>query len=191
MILIIFGVWIGCLVMVVRSGMHGVRIWKTSRAHRNPAEAQTLRFLGLNLIEPALNAVLVPGLVWLLRPYFWDYLMEADGPFRFSSGQALLVTLPVALLLLLPLIGWNSADQRCRGINRRLVGLGVLRWGVTAIVLASPFFMFLGLYLLVFSLGWIKQQAQHPYQAVGLGPEGVMVGELQDFGASNPPNVRI
>jgi hypothetical protein len=170
--------------------MYGVRIWKTSRARTNPAEAQTLRFLGLNLIEPALNAFLVPGLVWLLRPHFWDYLMEADGPFRFSLGQALVVTLPVALLLLLPLIGWNSVDQRCRRINRRLVGLGLARWGVTAIVLSAPFFMFLGMIGLGFSLHWIKQQAQHPYQAVGLGPEGVMVGELHDFGISNQSNIR-
>ncbi len=146
----------------------GQRIWKSSVASTSPAEAQTLRFLGMNLIEPALNIFLVGGLLWLFEPSFVPYLGESLRWVAFF--QTLALTLPMAVLLV-PLIGWNSNHAGCRRINRQLVALGLLRWGVTALSLIWLPALLAGIGIFIGSLVWVSQQAN------GIRPEDVVAGE--------------
>jgi hypothetical protein len=194
----IFGFGVGFLFLVVLPLTLGIRIRKAVTLRTSPAEEQTLRFLGLNLIEPAVNIFVVPALMFLLQPDFIrDLMNEFSTPFWPSFGVALGLTLPMAVLLL-PLIGWNSVDRRCRWINRQLVGLGLLRWGVTALTLIWPPALIGGILIFISSLVWVSIKARQiadptssRFKPIGLGPEGVMVGELGDFKLGNQPDVRI
>ena len=68
--------------------------------------------------------------------------------------------------------------------------MGAVRWAVTALTFMQPLVMGLGLIVLGFSISWVKRQAaavaQPAYRAIGVGPEGVMVGELSDFSPQGP-----
>ncbi len=191
---VFLGFGIGFLLLVVLPVTLGLRIWHRITPHTTLEEAQTLRFLGLNLIEPAVNSFVVAGLIWLSKPIFIRYLMHTHSELLWPSFTAALgVTLPM-LVLLLPLIGWNSVNQRCQAINRQLVLLGLLRWGVTIMTLIWVPALLGGIVLFIGSLVWCKSKSRQlagtGFKAVGLGPEGVMVGELQDFAVSTPPNGR-
>jgi hypothetical protein len=179
------------ILAVVQMGLAlvaGIKIWRSAQHQIGPRRT-TLRLLGFNLIEPTSSAVLIVLLLYVSAGRYWDYgLMEWGG-----IPYAVAITLPVSLLLL-PFAWAASSDPIARAVNIKLGILGIVRWAVTAITFVIPFAMILGLIVLGFSLRWVKQQAYQTvgahYQAVGLGPEGVMVGELHDFGSSNQPHIR-
>ncbi len=179
------------IVAIVQIGMAlaaGIKIWRLSAFQTGPRRT-TLRLLAFNLIEPAVNTVLVGLLLFVgFRTFLTDGLMEWSG-----VPYAIAITLPVGLLLL-PFAWATSADPVAHRVNLRLGMLGLARWAVTALAFVIPYAMLLGLLVLGFSLRWVKQQAYQTigahHQAIGLGPEGVMVGELSDFGVSNPPDIR-
>jgi hypothetical protein len=184
-------VFIPFIVAVVQIGMAllaGIKIWRLS-GHQLGPRRTTLRLLAFNLLEPAINTVLV-GLVLVFGVRtFWASNFMSWGGLPYAAA----ITLPMALLLL-PFVWATSPDPVARGVNIKLGILGLARWAITAITLVVPYAMVLGLIVLGFSLRWVKQQAYQTigahYQAVGLGPEGVMVGELHDFGISNQPTIR-
>ena len=148
----------------------GLRIWHSSSLGRNPAETRTLWFLGLNLGEPAVNMPVVTGLVLLMEPLILNAMLDDLFVPWAWFGLALGQTLPMAVLLL-PVLGWNSTNAACRRINRRLVALGLLRWGVTALTLIWPPAFFAGILIFGGSLAWVSKQA------TALGSENMMVGE--------------
>ncbi len=189
MLVLIFGIpLIIGLVQIILALVAGIKIWRLS-AQQVRARRATLRLLALNLIEPAINTVLVTLLLFGSNSRTnYSFLMRWDG-----IPYAAMITLPMVILLL-PFAWANSSDPVSRSVNIKLGMLGLVRWAVTAITFVVPFVMIVGLMVLVFSLRWVKKQAYQTigahYQAIGVGPEGVMVGELGDFGAGNPPNVR-
>jgi hypothetical protein len=139
----------------------GVQIWRSGAAQMSAEEKRTLRFLGLNLIEPGINVFAVTGLMLLFQP---DFVQEAyfsvmpPPPLWESFVPALGLTLPMAVLLL-PGLAWNSANWECRQINRRLVALGLLRWGVSALTLIWQPALLAGMAIFVGSVLWVIRQA--------------------------------
>ncbi len=179
------------IIALVQIGMAlaaGIKIWRLSAFQTGPRRT-TLRLLAFNLIEPAVNTALISLLLFVvLRTFLTGGLIEWIGvPF------AIAVTLPVGLLLL-PFAWATSPDPLARSVNLKLGVLGLARWAVTALAFVMPYAMPLGLLALGFSLRWVKRQAYQTIgahdQAIGLGPEGVMVGERGDFSASIPPDIR-
>jgi hypothetical protein len=139
----------------------GIRIWRSGAAHVDGAEKQTLRFLGLNLIEPAINMFVVIGLIVLFKAHFVEeaYFSAIPPPPLWGSfGPALLLTLPVAVLLL-PIKGWNSPHAGCRQINRELVAIGLLRWSMSALTLIWSMALWAGMAIFVGSVWWVNRQA--------------------------------
>jgi hypothetical protein len=173
---------------------YGIGLIRKSRQESMPEREQALRWAGGNLIEPAINAFVVSGLMLLfIRQYI--KMVDIDRPTWGMLPQMLLVTLPI-LILLKPLRGWNSSDEPSRDLNRALVGIGVLRWAVTVFSLIYPPAVLLGLVVLMISLMVILSMADDianpvPLRgiAVGLGPEGVRVAPLGDFSRDDQPGI--
>jgi hypothetical protein len=161
---------------------------------------QALRWAGGNLSEPAVNMFVVFGLMLIvLNQYAERYTSlnhtYAPGPLWDLTPQAMLVSLPI-LILLKPLRGWNSSDEPSRDLNRALVGIGVLRWAVTVFSLIYPPAILMGLVVLAISVMVIMSMADavvnpDPVRgiAVGLGPEGVKVAQVNDFSRDDQPSI--
>lgn len=177
------------VILILVAFANAVTIWRSASAHLGPRRT-TLRLLAFNLGEPLINTIVVVLLVWQATRSNWSDLVF------FNLDGGLMVTAPVAVLLL-PL-GWIfSEDPLSRRINIKLAVLGAVRWGVTALTFFQPLCMLIGLIVLGFSIRWVKRQAfvvvGPSYRPIGLGPEGVMVGELTDFvrtPEAQPPSFR-
>ena len=176
-------------VQIIMAMVAGIKIWRSS-SHQIGARRTALRLLAFNLIEPTTSAVLIVGLLFLGSQTFWSFgLMNWRG-----VPSAFMLTLPMVALLL-PFAWAASSDPVARSVNIKLGILGLVRWTVTALTFVMPFVMILGLLVLGFSIRWVKRQAYQAigahYQAIGLGAEGVMVGELHDFSPHNQPTIRL
>jgi hypothetical protein len=135
------------------------------------------------LIEPGINVLAVTGLMLLFQPHFVSqayFSVTPPPPLWGSFGPALLLTLPMALLLL-PIKGWNSPDWECRQINRRLVALGLLRWGVSALTLIWQPALLAGMAIFVGSVLWVSRRADFIKRQRS---DGVMPSVTGDHGSS-------
>jgi hypothetical protein len=149
------------LIPIAVAATIGIGIWRSGAAHVDGAEKQTLRFLGLNLIEPGINVFVVTGLIVLFEANFVEetfFSALPPPPLWGSFGPALFLTLPISVLFL-PLKGWNSPDWECRQINRQLVALGLLRWEVSALTLIWQPALLAGVAVFAGSVWWVNRQA--------------------------------
>jgi hypothetical protein len=149
------------LVPIAVAATIGIGIWRSGAAQMSEEEKRTLRFLGLNLVEPGINVLAVTGLMLLFQPDFISHLIKLElgsAPLWTYFGPALGLTLPMAVLLL-PGLGWNSADWECRQINRQLVALALLRWGMSALTLIWLPGLLGGMTIFVGSILWVSRQA--------------------------------
>lgn len=94
--------------------------------------ARTLRFVAINLCEPFANFFIVLVAVIILAN-------TVASEFGSPSPTILIATLPMAVLLV-PLRGINFQDQLCRETSRFLVGLGLARWLLVAVILQSEWY---------------------------------------------------
>jgi hypothetical protein len=193
-LLMLYGIII--VVLVLFSLGFGIRLTRQSRDQFTPERRQTLRWAGGNLIEPAINIIVVYGLMTIFLPDYVN-LLNDHSPTWDLIPRVMLVTLPI-LILLKPLLGWNSADPPSRNLNRAMVGLGLLRWGGTILGLIFAPAVLLGIIIHFCSLMIITGMAasvinptpQHVYGiAVGLGPEGVRVAPVGDFSHDDHPGI--
>lgn len=149
------------LIPIAVAATIGIGIWRSGAGHIDGAEKQTLRFLGLNLIEPGINVFVVTGLIVLSKARFFEeahFSVTPPPPLWGAFVPALLLTLPVAVLLL-PIKGWNSPNAGCRQINRELVAIGLLRWSVSALTLIWSMGLWVGIAVFAGSVWWVKRQA--------------------------------
>jgi len=174
------------LIQIVLALVAGVRLWKQSGLHQAGPARTTLRWLAASLIEPTVNGLLIAAvLISPLARSFWD-----DGLFSAEGVTPAFALSAPMLALLLPLI-WAAFEPAYRGTLFKLGLLGALRWIVTALTLVVPFGIVAGMLVLGFSIWWVKRQGAAigvRYHAIGLGPQGVMVGNAADFqGQGQPP----
>jgi hypothetical protein len=151
------------LIPIAVAATIGIGIWRSGAAHRSAEEKRTLRFLGLNLIEPGINVFAVTGLIVLVESHFVEQAFFSSlppPPLWGSFVPALVLTLPMAVLFL-PIKGWNSPDWECRQINRQLVVIGLLRWGVSALTLIWSTAIMAGMAIFVGSVLWVSRQADY------------------------------
>lgn len=174
------------LILIVLALIAGINLWKQSNLHQPGDARTTLRWLAASLIEPTVNGLLIVAvLISPLARSFWSRgMFNEDGvPHAFALSAPMIV-------LLLPLI-WTLAAPTYRGTLLKLGLLGALRWTVTALTLVVPFGILGGMLVLGFSIWWVKRQGARisvRYHAIGLGPQGVMVGNVADFqGQGRPP----
>lgn len=168
---------------IVQALVNGVRILRQSRQEYG-SNAMTLRLLALNLIEPAINSIVITGLVF----YATDF---SNGFFR-PLEHGFLIAAPM-MILLLPILHVRNNDAVCGDITIKLAMLGMLRWSVTALIIMNPFCVLLGFLVLGYSIYWVKRQPAKLVQhyAIGVGADGVMVGDLSDFSQANRPRIRL
>ncbi|HYF65395.1 MAG TPA: hypothetical protein VD886_21380 [Herpetosiphonaceae bacterium] len=169
------------LIPIAVAATMGVAIWRSGAGEIDPAEKQTMRFLGLNLIEPGINVFAVIGIIALFQMEFVNYIITpepASGPLWQFWGQALIASSPMALLLL-PVLGWNSPRYHCRRINRQLVAIGLLRWGVTTLTFIWPTAIWIGMAVFSGSVWWVNRQAAIFTRR---GPARVLMGDQGDPG---------
>jgi hypothetical protein len=192
-LLMLYGIVI--VVLVLFSLGYGISLIRQSRRQITPERRQTLRWAGGNLIEPAINIFVVYGLIATFIPSYGNSLNH--GPAWHLIPRVLLVTLPI-LILLKPLLGWDSGDSPSRKLNRAMVWLGLLRWGGTILGLIFVPAVLLGIIIHFCSLmiitgmaaGVINPTPQHVYGiAVGLGPEGVRVAPVGKFDRDDQPGI--
>jgi hypothetical protein len=183
-------------VLVLSSLGYGISLIRQSRRQITPERRQTLRWAGGNLIEPAINIFVVYGLITIFLPGYVNVLND-HSPTWHLIPRVLLVTLPI-LVLLKPVLGWDSGDAPSRKLNRAMVWLGLLRWGGTILGLIFVPAILLGIIIHFCSLMIITGMAasvinptpQHVYGiAVGLGPDGVRVAPLGDFDRADQPGI--
>lgn len=176
---------------IVRALVNGVRLLRQSRQEYG-SNAVTLRLLALNLIEPAINSIVLTGLFFYTTDlsHGFSHTMSYEFPRPLKDG--FLITAPM-IVLLLPVFWLINSDAICQAINVKLAVLGMLRWSVTALIMMNPLFLLLGFFVLGYSIRWVKKQPAKlvQYQAIGAGPDGVMVGELSDFSQANQPVIRL
>jgi hypothetical protein len=189
---------IGIPIAVLVALGYGISLIRRSRRESMAERRQALRWAGGNLIEPSINVFVVCGLMLLfLNQYAKRYVNltygSPAGPLWDLTPQAMLVTLPI-LILLKPLLGWNSSDEPSRDLNRAMIGIGLLRWAVTVFSLIYPPAILMGLVVLAISMMVIVSMADavanpDPLRgiAVGLGPQGVMVGDVAKFPDQGQP----
>lgn len=174
--------------MIITALVIGIGLVRESNQHSGSAKT-TLRLLALNMIEPAINTLVIAELfdAFGFRSLWSSGFVEWNG----MTG-AILVTLPM-MVLLLPFVWARSPDPVCATINTRLGLLGIIRWGITAITFIFPYTVLVGIGVLWFSYSWVQKQAPKlvRYQAIGVGPDGVMVGDLSDFSQSPQPDIRV
>ena len=139
--------------MIITALVIGIRLVRESNQHSGSTKI-TLRLLGLNMIEPAINTLVIAELFDAFGSRsLWSFgLMEWH-----DITGALLLTLPM-MVLLLPFVWARSLDPVCATINSKLGLLGLLRWLVTAITFIFPYAVLLGLVVLGFSIYWVKRQ---------------------------------
>ena len=189
-----FGIIILLMLVVVLPLFSGGRIRKYGNYYPHGSERTTLGFLALNMMEPAINVFVMSGLLVVIQPDFFEHVIGSSGPIWDSFGAALAVTFPVSILLL-PVLGWNDPHSQCRRINRSLVFIGLIRWGITAFTFIWLPAIILGLVVFIASLVWVNAKAKQITslggKAIGVGPDGVTVGELSDFSQSHQPEIRV
>jgi hypothetical protein len=183
------------IVLVLFSLGSGISLVRQSRRQITPERRQTLRWAGGNLIEPAINIFVVYGLIATFIPRYGNSLNH--GPAWHLIPRVLLVTLPI-LILLKPLLGWDSADTASRNLNRAMVWLGLFRWGGTILGLIFPPAVLLGIIIHFCSLmiitgmapSVINPTSQQVYGiAVGLGPKGVRGAPVGEFDRDDQPGI--
>ena len=201
------------VLLIILALVNGVRILRQSRQEYG-SNAMTLRLLALNLIEPAINSIIITGLV-----FYHPVTRTVTGAFTIGF----LITAPMIILiagpiirLLLSIVHLTSDDTVCRAITIKLAMLGMLRLSVAAInfmvvlemmrlrnmlgMVPSNFFwimshlcLLLSYLVLGYSIYWVKRQPAklvQPY-AIGVGADGVMVGDVSDFSQANRPRIRL
>ena len=174
--------------LIIMALVRGIRLVRASNQHAGSAKT-TLRLLALNMIEPAINTIMIAV---LFNVFVSRSLVSSGFVEWFGMTGAILVTLPM-MVLLLPFVWARSPDPVCATINTRLGLLGIIRWGITAITFIFPYTVLVGIGVLWFSYSWVQKQAPKlvRYQAIGVGPDGVMVGDLSDFSQSPQPDIRV
>jgi hypothetical protein len=174
------------LLQIVLALIAGINLWKQSNLH-HPGESRTaLRWLAASLIEPTVNGVLIAATLLspLARSFWRNGLFNDDG-----IAHAFALTAPM-LVLVLPAFVAATIGPGQRGVLLRLGIMGALRWVITALTLVVPFVIVIGMIFLGFSIWWVKRQGVAigvRYHAIGLGPQGVMVGNVADFPGGRPP----
>jgi hypothetical protein len=173
------------LLQIVLALIAGIKLWKQSKLH-HPGDSRTaLRWLAASLIEPAVNGVLISAtLLSPLARSFWNNGLFNEG----GIVHAFALTAPM-LVLVLPAFVAATAGPGQRGILIKLGVVGAARWVITALTLVMPFVIVVGMIFLGFSIWWVKRQGAAigvRYHAIGLGPQGVMVG---DFGRDDRPGI--
>jgi hypothetical protein len=174
------------LLQIVLALIAGINLWKQSNLH-HPGESRTaLRWLAASLIEPTVNGVVIAATLLspLARSFWNDGLFNDDG-----IGHAFALTAPM-IVLVLPALVAATAGPGQRGVLLKLGVVGAVRWVVTALTLVVPFVIVIGMVVLGFSIWWVKRQGAAisvRYHAIGLGPQGVMVGSITDFQSQGQP----
>ncbi|HEY1015213.1 MAG TPA: hypothetical protein VGE07_21080 [Herpetosiphonaceae bacterium] len=122
-----------------RVGWRALRRWGETPAERRFG----LAMLAVNLLEPAVNALLIPAL--LLRDQPWGLLAAVSAPMA---------------VLLLPLPGLASSDRWTVNTCFWLTILGLARWQATLWTLAAGanaiWMALIGLALLWGCIGWAQ-----------------------------------
>jgi hypothetical protein len=152
-------------------------LWKQSNDHAPGPTRTTLRWLALALAEPAVNGVLIT--ILFLGPLS-PGLHGVRSVYHPDIARTLRLTASMAVLLA-PLLWSLTSDAFCRRVLVRLGALGALRWTLTVLIFMEPLLVGAGLIVLGFSIWWVKRQGAAisvRYHAIGLGPQGVMVGEF-------------
>ena len=97
------------------------------------------------------------------------------------------------MILLLPILHVRNNDAVCGNITIKLAVLEMLRWSVTALIIMCHLCLLLGCLVLGYSIYWVKRQPDklvQPY-AIGVGADGVIVGDVNDFSHANRPRIRL
>ena len=171
---------------IVLALIAGINLWKQSNLHHPGGSRTALRWLAASLIEPTVNGVVIAAtLLSPLARSFWNNGLFNDG----GVGHAFALTAPM-IVLVLPAVVAATAGPGQRGLLLKLGVVGAVRWVVTALTLVVPFVIVIGMIVLGFSIWWVKRQGAAisvRYHAIGLGPQGVMVGNVADFPGGRPP----
>jgi len=173
------------LAQIVLALVAGINLWKQSKLH-HPGESRTaLRWLAASLIEPTVNGALISAMLLspLARSFWNNGLFSEDG-----IVHAFALTAPMLVLVLPALVAATTGPGQ-RGVLLKLGIVGALRWVITALTLVIPFVIVVGMIFLGFSIWWVKRQGVAigvRYHAIGLGPQGVMVG---DFSRDDRPGI--
>jgi hypothetical protein len=165
------------LLQIVLALIAGIKLWKQSKLHHPGGSRTALRWLAASLIEPTVNGVLIAAVLLspLARSFWNNGFFNQDG-----IVHAFALTAPM-IVLVLPLILAGTVEPGQRGVLLTLGSLGAVRWIVTALTLVVPYGIVIGMMVLGFSIWWVKRQGVAigvHYHAIGLGPQGVMVGEF-------------
>ena len=116
---------------IVQALVNGVRILRQSRQEYG-SNAMTLRLLALNLIEPAINSIVITGLVFYATDSSNGFFRPLEHGFLIAAPMIILIAGPI-IRLLLPILHTTSHDTVCRAITIKLAMLGMLRLSVAAI----------------------------------------------------------
>jgi hypothetical protein len=183
-------------VLVVWSFSAGMKVLDHAKRQPLAERRQTLSWAAGNLVEPLINMFLVSMLLHILVPRY-IHRLTTDLPVWELIPQVTLATLPL-LVLLKPLLGWNSSDELSRDLNRTLFWLGLLRWGSTILGLIFMPAVLVGIIMLFVSLLIIQDLADNIVNpkpvhgiAVGLGSEGVRVAQVTDFSRDDQPGITL
>jgi hypothetical protein len=134
----------------------GLQAFKQSKGQQGEY-AHTLRLLGLSLCEPLVNSTII-----LLMVSVVSLLWHADA--------GAILSLPMAVLLLLPAVGLRFRISFYRKKCQQLLAWGIARWICSAIILAMLFFpsgmmlvmVVAGVGLLWFFIVWGRDELRGP-----------------------------